>query len=89
MTEEHKKELRENSNMRPFMFYLDDVTKLQVLQKLRENGLDREKGTLSALIRVLLAQFAETDSPEWEEEVYRRVEEEYIFTTKKNKRSKL
>ena len=89
MTNEHKKELRENSNMRPFMFYLDDVTKLQVLQKLRENGLDTAKGTLSALIRVLLSQFAETDSPEWEEVVCNQVQEEYIFTTKKNKRSKL
>ena len=89
MTNEHKKELRENSNMRPFMFYLDDVTKLQVLQKLRENGLDTAKGTLSALIRVLLSQFAETDSPEWIEVVCNQVQEEYVFTTKKNKRSKL
>ena len=89
ITKERKKELRENSNMKPFMFYLDDVTKLQVLQKLRENGLDSAKGTISALIRVLLTQFAESDSPEWIEMTVAQVEEEYLFTTKKNKRSKL
>lgn len=87
MTEQEKREIRENSSMRAFTFMLDDVTKLEVLKKLRENGLDTAKGTLSALIRVLLRQFAETDSPEWEEVVYQQVEEEYLFTTKKNKRS--
>lgn len=89
MTTYDKQTIREHSNMRPFMFYLDDVTKLQVLQKLRENGLDTKKGTLSALIRVLLTQFAESDLPEWIELVCSQVEQEYVFTTKKNKRSKL
>ena len=89
MTNETKRAIREISNMKPFMFYLDDVTKLQVLQKLRENGLDTKKGTLSALIRVLLTQFAESDLSEWIEMTCNQVEQEYLFTTKKNKRSKL
>lgn len=89
MTPEQKQDIRENSVMKPFMFYLDDVTKLEVLKKLKANGIDTAKGSLSALIRVLLRQFAETDSPEWEEVVIAQVQDEYIFTTKKNKRSKL
>ena len=89
MTNEQKKELREHMTMRAFTFMLDDLTKAEILRKLRENGQDTAKGTLSALIRVLLRQFAETDLPEWEELTYAQVEEEYLFTTKKNKRSKL
>ena len=89
MTNDQKKELREHMAMRAFTFMLDDITKVEVLKKLRENGLDTAKGSLSALIRVLLREFAETDSPEWEEVVFQQVEEEYLFTTKKNKRSTL
>lgn len=88
MTDEHKKELREHMSMKAFTFMLDDVTKLLVLQKLKENGLDTKKGTISALIRVLLNHFADLipDDPTFEY-IVRKVEEEYIFTTKKNKRS--
>lgn len=89
LTDEQKKIVRENTSMKMFNFYLDDVTKLEVLQKLREHGLDTKKGTLSALIRVLLRQFAETDLAEWVEMTCSQVEEEYTFTTKKNKRSSM
>ena len=67
---------------------LDDVTKLLVLQKLKENGLDTKKGTISALIRVLLNYFTDLipDDPTFEY-IVQKVEEEYLFTTKKNKRS--
>lgn len=88
MTEEHKRELREQMSMKAFTFMLDDVTKLLVIQKLKENGLDTKKGSISALIRVLLNHFADLD-PEDPTFMYiiQKVEEEYIFTTKKNKRS--
>lgn len=88
MTDEHKKELREHMSMKAFTFMLDDVTKLCVLQKLRLNGLDTKKGTISALIRVLLNYFTELspDDPTFEY-IVQKVEEEYLFTTKKNKRS--
>ena len=88
MTDEHKKELREHMSMKAFTFMLDDITKLCVLQKLRLNGLDTKKGTISALIRVLLNYFAELspDDPAFEL-IVQKVEEEYLFTTKKNKRS--
>ena len=88
MTEEHKRELREQMSMKAFTFMLDDVTKLLVIQKLKENGLDTKKGSISALIRVLLNYFTDID-PEDPTFMYiiQKVEEEYIFTTKKNKRS--
>jgi hypothetical protein len=88
MTEEHKKELRKHMSMKAFTFMLDDITKLSVLQKLRINGLDTEKGTLSALIRVLLNYFAELpgNDPTFKQ-LCGKVKEEYLFTTKKNKRS--
>ena len=89
INDEQKKVLREQTSMKMFNFYLDDVTKLEVLRKLREYGLDTKKGTLSALIRVLLRQFAETDLVEWVEMTCQQVEEEYVFTTKKNKRSSM
>ena len=85
MTNEHKRELREHMSMKAFTFMLDDVTKMLVLQKLRENNLDTKKGTISALIRVLLNYFI-PDDPTFEY-IVQQVEEEYVFTTKKNKRS--
>ena len=88
MTDEHKKELREHMSMKAFTFMLDDVTKLLVLQKLREIGLDTKKGSISALIRVLLNHFAATPTADPAMiELAKEVEEEYLFTTKKNKRS--
>lgn len=87
ITDKDKRDIRLNTRMKAFTFMLDDVTKLQVLQKLKINDCDTKKGTLSALIRVLLTQFAESDSPEWIEHTCNLVQQEYLFTTKKNKRS--
>lgn len=89
MTEEQIKYLRENTTMKLFNFYLDDVTKLMVLQKMRDLGLDGKKGTFSALIRVLLNEFAQNDDVHIDEIIKYKVQDEYILTTRKNKRSKL
>ena len=89
MTTHEKQELREHMTMRPFMFNLDDITKLEVLKKLKDMGLDTKKGSISALIRVLLSEFANTTDKERTERIKGLVQEEYIFTTKKNKRSSL
>jgi hypothetical protein len=89
MTEEQIAFLRQNTNMKLFNFYLDDVTKLIVLQKMRTLGLDGKKGTLAALIRVLLNEFAESDDVHHDSIIKYKVEDEYLLTTKKNKRSKL
>lgn len=87
---DNERELREHMSMKLFNFYLDDLTKLKVLQRLKELGLDTKKGTLSALIRVLLTYFAESINDDSTlEYILRQIEEEYVLTTKKNKRSKL
>ena len=80
--------------MSAFTFYLDDETKLAVQQRLSMIVPDAKKGALAALIRVLLRQFAVMPM---DNEVQRAIlmtyknaiEEEYLYTTKKNKRSKL
>lgn len=80
--------------MSAFTFYLDDETKLAVQQRLSMIVPDAKKGALAALIRVLLRQFAnlsiETDVGKAILIAYKdAIEEEYLYTTKKNKRSKL
>lgn len=82
MTDEEKM-LREHSNMSAVTFFLDDITKLKVLKRLRSLGIDTKKGSLSATIRVCLQQFAEST----DDTIRSKIEAEYIFTTKKNKRS--
>ena len=87
---DNERELREHMTMKLFSFYLDDLTKVKVLHKLTELGLDTKKGTLSALIRVLLTYFAELINDDSTlEYILRQIEEEYVLTTKKNNRSKL
>lgn len=86
---ESDKEIRANTAMKPFNFYLDDITKLNVLKRLRGLGLDTAKGSISALIRVLLNYFAQTDDTKFVLMMSELIKDEYIFTTKKNKRSKL
>jgi hypothetical protein len=83
---EQEKQLRIHSKMSAFTFYIDDVTKLAVMHKLKELGLDTAKGSLSATIRVLLQEFATlTPTPALAE----KIKQEYLFTTRKNKRSTL
>ena len=90
MTKDDKKAIRDVSTMKIFNFYLDDPTKLEVVQRLEDAGFDTKKGTLSALIRTLLNFFVELDQ---DDETYTKIivdtYEEYIYTTTKNKRSSL
>lgn len=75
--------IRENMSMDQMSFYLDKLTKLKVLKRLQALGLDTKKGSISATIRVLLADFANST----DNSIAKRIEEEYLFTTTKNKRS--
>lgn len=86
MTEQDK-QYRQNTSMSAFTFYLDDLTKLKVLQRQREDGLtsNKSKGTIAATIRVLLRLYGEGKISLSKEQI----EEEYLLTTKKNKRSSL
>lgn len=90
MTKDEKQKLRDVSAMKIFNFYLDDPTKFEVLQKLKDTGFDVKKGTFAALIRTLLHYFVELDR---DDPIYTKLivdmYEEYLYTTKKNKRSAL
>ncbi len=75
--------IRENMSMTQTSFYLDDLTKLRVIRRLKALGLDTDKGTISATIRVLLRRFTEQK----DDTLIDEIKNEYLFTTKKNKRS--
>lgn len=76
--------------MSAFTFYLDDETKLVVQQRLSMIMPEAKKGALAALIRVLLRQFADMPFDDDMFDYYiDAIEAEYLYTTKKNKRSKL
>lgn len=90
LNEEKTKELRTHSRMKAFTFYIDDFTKVKVLNKLSRTGCDTAKGTMSALLRVLLNYYAELpDDDLTTNQINKLVVGEYLFTTKKNKRSTL
>ena len=86
---EQEQQFRTHSKMSAFTFYLDDLTKLAVMKKLKELGLDTAKGSLSATIRALLQDFATEDNAARNNYLKSKIEIEYLFTTKKNKRSTL
>lgn len=83
--DKEERQLREHTNMSAVTFYLDDMTKLRVLRRLHELGLDTKKGSLSATIRVCLNEFAQSK----DDSIRDKIEAEYLFTTKKNKRSSM
>jgi hypothetical protein len=85
----NERDLRMHSKMSAFTFYIDDLTKLSVIKKLKTLGIDEKKGSISATIRVLLRLFAEHNLDIWECDIVDLIKDEYLFTTKKNKRSSL
>lgn len=89
ITPEEEKNLRNHMAMSQFCFYLDDLTKLKVLQKLTAMKYDGKKGTLASTIRVLLNMFAEGRFNDQLNIITERIKEEAMFTTKKNKRSSM
>ena len=76
--------------MSAFTLYIDANTKLAVQQRLSMLVPDANKGTMAALIRVLLRDFVSLPFDDSLLDSYKEaIEEEYLYTTKKNKRSKL
>ena len=72
-----------------FNFYLDDDLKKEVNEKLiRLNG-EKNKGQLSALIRVLLRQFNMTPDDKVNLLLLECIDDEYEISATLNKRSKL
>ena len=76
--------------MSSFTLYIDNNTKLAVQQRLSMLVPDANKGTMASLIRVLLRDFVSLPFDDSLLDSYKEaIEEEYLYTTKKNKRSKL
>lgn len=89
MDQETKNELRKAMPMKAYTLYIDDVTKLEVIKKLKKIGMDTAKGSLAATIRVMLSLFANDKLGIPDDEMALLITDEYLFTTKKNKRSSL
>ena len=88
MNDDELMKLNARTSMSMFTFYLDDMTKLTVVSRLNDILPGAKKGTISALIRVLLREWSELP-PDGQEAYKDKIEKEYLFTTKKNKRSSL
>lgn len=72
-----------------YNFYLDDEVKQKCIDKLERLNGKREKGQLSALIRVLLARFAQVKDENENQNLLDAVALEYEITLRSNKRSNL
>lgn len=79
----------ETNKMDLFNFYLDHETKELCIMKLQELIPGATKGTLSALIRTLLWQFAYTDTKDINPTLIEAVKLNYIVSKNRNKRSSL
>lgn len=76
-----------NDKMELFNFYIDKDTKEKCIAKLTEYIPNTTKGTLSALIRTLLWQFANTENVN--SNLIEAVKLNYIVSKNRNKRSNM
>lgn len=72
-----------------FNFYLDDGVKQQSIDKLERICGKQEKGLLASLLRVMLNQFVNTPDEKINPLLVDSIEAEYMYSQKKNKRSRL
>lgn len=76
--------------MQLYAFYVDDETKLAVEQRLSMLVPDVKKGVMAALLRVLLREFVALPFDDASlTSLQEKLEAEYVYSTKKNKRSRL
>ena len=81
---------QKGQKMQLYAFYVDDETRLAVEQRLSMLVPDAKKGAMAALIRVLLREFVALPFDDVSlTSLQEKLEAEYIYSTKKNKRSKL
>ena len=81
---------QKGQKMQLYAFYLDEPTRLAVEQRLSMLVPDAKKGVMAALIRVLLREFVALPFDDVSlTSLQEKLEAEYIYSTKKNKRSKL
>lgn len=72
-----------------YNFYIEPKQKKEITEKLDRLCGNTTKGKLSALIRVLLAQFNATPDEKVNKLLIEAIEAEYIMCAKKNKRSRM
>lgn len=77
------------TNKELFNFYLDPLVKKKASEKINRLAGDQSKGQLSALIRVLLAQFCATPDERVNPLLIEAIAAEYKYSQTKNKRSRL
>lgn len=70
-----------------FNFYLEDAIKELAMNKLENIMGKREKGAFASLIRVMINEFVCSNDENYLNKVIPKVEEEYVNTQLKNKRS--
>ena len=81
---------QKGQKMQLYAFYVDDETKLAVEQRLSMLVPDAKKGAMAALLRVLLREFVALPFDDHSlTSLQEKLEAEYVYSTKKNKRSKL
>lgn len=81
---------QKGQKMQLYAFYVDDETKLAVEQRLSMLVPEAKKGAMAALIRVLLREFVALPFDDASlTSLQEKLETEYVYSTKKNKRSKM
>lgn len=72
-----------------FNFYLDDEKKQEVSDKLKRLCGDESKGQLAAFLRVCINMILITPDEKVRKEWIEAINEEYEYSQKKNKRSRM
>lgn len=81
---------QKGQKMQLYAFYLDEPTRLAIEQRLSTLVPDAKKGVMAALIRVLLREFVALPFDDHSlTSLQEKLEAEYVYSTKKNKRSKM
>jgi len=86
------------TGMSAFTMWIDDITKLGALKRMRRMGVQCPERSMAALIRVLINEFAKDgdtsvipaqENSQIERQIKDLIDKEYILTAGKNKRSNL
>lgn len=70
-----------------FNFYLDDLDKTLIIDKIERLNGKREKGQLASFLRASIRKFIETPDDEVDKEFLKKILEDYTVNTNCNKRS--
>lgn len=74
---------------RLFNFYLDDSVKNKAVEKLERLCGTKEKGQLASFLRVCIVDFLNTPDEHIDKEFLAKIDKEYLYSSIKNKRSRL